>query len=224
VALTMTAVGERAGDSKSRKSPVAETVLVVLFGLIAKAALDQSFSAVSHLDGLMELWRAFAANIPLHLLLAWQLFVFFFTLFRFFLGSVKHYELREGYKSLGPLVVDMLLTVILFTGFYLTALAMRHPVNFCLMVVLMHLVDVAWFFLSWLVGSINEKHQAVLKSFVIFDIFTVLSFVVIGLIFNASPWGLGPPYWGVVLCLVVLLAVGVVDFVKHKNLYLGTVQ
>lgn len=206
------------------RPPIAESILVILFGLTAKAALDQFFSGIVLIKDPAEVLAKLAANAGSHLFLFFQLAVLSFTTFRFYLGSLRYHQIRGPYKSLRTLLFDLGSNSLIFTGFYLCALAVRSTLNLYLYVAALHLADFVWFLLIFVLPLSEAQHlMKVLRRFILYDLITLVAFGLIAGTWWLAGWGYGSPYCFQVSCLLVLLVVGLIDFGQNGDFYKGQI-
>lgn len=204
------------------RPPVAEGILVILMGLTAKTALDHFFVAVPVLKSTTVIWDSFARNPRLHLFLLVQLVVLFFTAFRFYFGSIRYHQVRGPHKEVRTLIFDMGWNTIIFVGFYLCALAVRSATSFYFYVALLHLCDLLWFLISLIRPTEESQHLiSTLRHFITYDLWTLGMFGLITLIWWLAHLSYGPPYLFQILCLVVLMVVGIIDFKQNSAFYRG---
>jgi len=202
---------------------VSEAVLVILFGLTAKTALDQLFGVVSVMDGPAKLWDALKRDPVWHFALVGQGVIFFLTCFRFYLGSLRYHQMRAHHTKVHSLLLDIVGTFILFMGFYICALSIKSQLNFYPFMAVLHILDGLWFVGAWAVGNVPEAQQTFIKRFIILDGVTVLVLLSIAVVFGIFEWRFGGPYFffnG--LCFLALLVVGIVDFGWNRGLYVGS--
>jgi len=202
------------------RPPIAEAILVILMGLTAKTALDQLFVSISRLDGLSAIWQRLVSDPWWHLCVASQAAIFFITALRFYLGSLRYHQMRGGHFSrFRSLLWDVMGTLIIFTGFYISALSLRSHENFYPFMGFLHLCDAGWFGGAWLIDNPPPEHQTLMKRFIGLDAATVVGFAVAWLIASAVHFGFGPPFIFQLFCFIVLLLVGLFDLFRNKPFY-----
>lgn len=202
--------------------PLAEAILVVLFGLTATTALDAMFEGVPKLLTAGQVWASLSHDKPYTLLLVVQLLVFLFTLLRFYFGSLRFHQLckrTEHHRSFMPLLYDVTSNSIIFIGLYLAAKAIRSTDIFYWYVAAFHALDVLWFSVLLAVEGIPFNLRRIVKRFVVYDLITIGTFVAAVFEFNFSGRS---QYYGQWLVLGVLTVVGLVDFKQNKRFYLLT--
>jgi hypothetical protein len=159
-------------------------VIAIMLALIVKAALEAAFNPI--FDG-----KIIFGDVPL---LAWgQLFVFFILTLRFYLGAIRYVEIEP--KNIGLFIrsVNLIFAFGLFCNFYVIALSVTHPQYFYYLVVLLHLVDAAWFIVAFALSSFaalpdqkgeikKASTRKVMTIFLSFDVLT-LTLVVIWYLF-----------------------------------------
>jgi hypothetical protein len=205
-----------------RRPPVAEGILVILLGLTAKAALDQMFALVPCLDGFSSIWSLLQADRAWHLCLVGQGIIFFFTAFRFYLGSLRYHRMRGGEATSLGLAWDVVGTLIIFVGFYLCALSIRSRHNFYLFMGGLHLLDLLWFLVALVQSSkISGVAEKYMKRFIRLDVVTLGLLLGIVAIFWAYGFPFEAPYVFQWLCFSVLLAIGITDFIWNNRFYSG---
>jgi len=207
---------EIAGACNYTRPIVTEAILAVLLGLTAKAALDRFFDQIPKLNSWGMIWDKFWSRPIYGFLLLFQLTVFLFTMYRFYLGSLRHHQARSHYSRLFPLLLDMILNTILFVGFYLAALSIRSIELFYAFVVLLHILDLIWFGVALRAYPIDTASRKVVRWFLLFDVITIVSFLSLsGLLRHDSP------YYFQFSALAILAIVGGVDFRVNRRFYLG---
>jgi hypothetical protein len=207
------------------RPPIAEAILVILMGLTAKTALDQVFVSIPHLDGLKAIWVRLASDPVWHICLVCQAIVFFITAFRFYLGSLRYHQMRGGqFSRFRSLLWDVLGTLIIFVGFYVSALSLRSRGNFYPFIFILHICDATWFGGAWLIDVTPPAQQVLMKRFILLDLATVFGIGVSALAVWVFHFGFGSPFIFHWLCFSVLLIIGSVDFYLNNLFYFkGTV-
>jgi len=107
----------------------------ILLALIIKAALETAFKPF--FDG-SQTWQAFY-GLPLA-----QLCVFFVLIFRFYLGALRFSNTEPKRVDFVIRTFNFVFAFMVFSGFYVIALAVTLPKYFYLCIVVLHGIDVAW--------------------------------------------------------------------------------
>jgi len=200
---------------------VADAILAILFGLTAKAALDQLFGSVTTLHGVQAIWDRIRVDPIWHLCLLGQAVIFFVTSFRFYLGAMRYHQLRAQPSQLRLLLFDILGTFILFIGFYLCALSIKSYLNFYLFMGILHFVDFLWFSGALAIAKSSAGPETHMGRFVLLDGVTMALFIIVAGAFFIYGWSFGAPYIFQGICFAVLLGMAVWDFLWNRKFYLG---
>jgi hypothetical protein len=158
-------------STRPHRRPPANIELVLLGFLVSvtlKGALDILFGktvpAVATARGL------FAAVFNSSL---WQLGVFLLTLLRFVYGAYRFHEEEPEELPRWVLVWNLTAMLLLFVLFYITGLAIIHPVPFYLTFGFAHGWDFVWFVVSIKSTGLPEPLKKVARTFVLIDVLTV---------------------------------------------------
>lgn len=203
----------------------AVAVISILLALIVKAALESMFKPIFEAQ---KTWQDIQ-------LIAWfQVFVFYVMTFRFYIGSIRYGEVEP--KNLDMLIKswNVIGAFLLFSNLYAIALAAPYQKYFYLLMIALHIVDLVWFFIAFVllklrpvsetqlqVGEVKmESLQSIMLTFIGFDVATL---VLAGLLFYVLPFAADitaeTATVGDWLFLAVLAVISVIDFWAYRDLY-----
>lgn len=198
------------------------TVLGFLASLALKGGVDTLFHDVPGGVDFQAVW----ASIGITPLLLFA--VFFFTILRFLYGAYRFHEesddseASEGWMPLWNVVGAL----VLFVAFYVCGLCVKHPNNFFLMLIAVHVVDVIWFSGS-LFFRPPQKLAKLMRNFIIIDLLTCLLLWMITYTYALrSINGDRLTDWGVVVMLVFGVSDAVInrDFFFHPEKWRNTME
>ena len=166
-----------AGKVDSLAPLFSKTVLGVLFGLTFGKALEVSCGGIGRIEGFLQLWNTFAGNWFHYVCRLAQLLAFLATLFRFYAGSYCFHQ-QPPPSGLPRILTDLTGTVLLFIGFFVSALVVNTYATFLVFVASFHVLDACWFTVAARCAT-DEKIRVVAKRYVVYDAVTIVASVVI---------------------------------------------
>ena len=207
-------------NEEQRGIDVAWTVVMAIFlVIIMRAALENFFPPLLLNRGLHELWKAWPPE-GRTILRTGQLVVFFILLARFYGGAYRYNnEHRQGphVSTVTGKIINLVGTFLLFLLFYITATNVWTLDLFYVLILLIHLLDSAWFGYS-ITRLKNSPLGYIAGCFLAWNFLTlVLSAAAVAFL-----WG---NFWydgGIVLQIVLLsiiLSVSLVDWIVLRQFY-----
>jgi hypothetical protein len=132
----------------------AAIIISILLALVVKVALEHFFEPIFDQN---KLW----ASVPT---LHWaQLFLVFVLVLRFYLGATRYIDCEPRNLSFPARAINFVLPFLLFCTFFVVALAANDSGYFFLLVIVLHVVDIAWFALAflilWVSGPADETQS-----------------------------------------------------------------
>jgi hypothetical protein len=177
----------------------------ILMALVVKTAFDAFFRNAHSVNDLMEFWRQFMADVSHSCVIVAQLFLFLFTIVRFYWGAYRYHE-ETPETGTQHFIVGIVGAVLVFSGFYITAVYVANTQLFYAGLFLVSVFDLVWFavLFPWV-----ESGNALRRTTSIWVALDLLTLLVLGIfLFVLS----GSRLWMQGIVLLVLLLIGLVDF------------
>jgi hypothetical protein len=205
---------------KSIRQVTGATFVSIIMGLVLKNILDTVFKDVALQNGIWPIITEVINKGSFSLLVAAQIFIFLFTLVRFYLGSFRYHEEEPQVRGVAlDLIVDIFGAVGVFVSFYATSLFIKTGNMFYVGFAAITLIDLVWFAATRGLGGLKLGMEIVAEWFVLFDIITLISLIGFFIIEEMwKPWPSFLPQW---LALAVLFAIGCWDFRRLLPFYTG---
>lgn len=182
----------------------------ILLALVLKISLDTFFKDVPSLNDLRGAWSALHLNPVRSILYIFQLLVFIFTVVRFYLGAYRYHEEQAETQGARDFIVNFVGAIAVFVALYVAGMLIKTTSLFYVALVILHVVDLAWFIYGMNYGVFQDGLRMVAGRFVMFDIITLVVLLIMGALDFFVPI---QSYIYQFVSLTTLAAVGTWDFV-----------
>jgi hypothetical protein len=181
-----------------------------------KSTLDVFFKDVSRCASMSDIVALVDKDVATSILVLFQLFVFLFTIVRFYWGSYRYHQEVPPVAGTPHLILGLVGAVLVFSTFYVTGLTIRNPGLFYWSFAIAHLIDFFWFLLAGAHLEMPPKIHKIWNWYIVFDALTLVCLLLMGFI------GWGWPtrrYWCYWLSLVSIAGIGYWDLKKFWEYY-----
>lgn len=149
-------------------------------------------------------------------LIAFQLFVFLFTVTRFYWGTIRYQEEVPEVRGTPHLVLGLVGAVLVFSIFYVTGLLVKHPGVFYWSLCLALFIDLLWFVIVGAVLEMPSEIHKIWSWYKLFDVLTLAPLVVLIAVGYIWP---GIKYVCDWLSLAAVAGIGIWDVCKFWAYY-----
>jgi len=185
-------------------------VLAILLALTLNAAFDTFMGPIAKYNDFSQLWPSIGETKAKSAILLVQAAVFLLLVARFYPGAYCYYAV--GPKKIGAkeIFVNMLGTVLLFGGFYASALTLRSTKLFYYVIMAFHALDFFWFWFANFLLGMEQRVRRVTNVWQFIDLVTIASILICRFVLPLPTEG--PYYWFQWASLVVLILISLADF------------
>lgn len=196
--------------TKGSSDPFALLVLSVLFGLTLKSALEHTFAGIDSYATLKAVSEVVQKRFEEKGILFAKFVVFVFTLLRFYLGAFRFTVLSQN-QGTTERSINAVGTLLVFSGFFLTSLALKSEYLFYWTFIVFLILDLIWFFILFLFCPLPTALTKVAHVYVVFDVLTVVPVLFLLWLANTP--------WNHLLALADILVIGIWDLYWLRRFY-----
>jgi hypothetical protein len=193
--------------------------LALLLAIILKGLVESFFVPLTAHRALRDLLGPPKTETYLR---SWQFLVFLVLLGRFYWGAYRFNQEQPPAQNFVDGLLNMTGTVILFLGFYVTAVNVWSLDIFYVMIFATDVFDFVWFLIVLVRLAIRlGVHSPLLKPatlFVLWDVLTIVAYIVLYVAFSTEFLS-GTKFWLQWATLGFLAGISLIDFLVLRDFY-----